>query len=284
MAKIKPFFWWENLDLEKQKPTGICLITLPIAQEALLQSMKRSCTRNEFCNPSGLLLLKRKFCVSTLLIISKLKQFLQNLPQSLQSHPNATRLAHYLSVNLDTNYHNRRQLVGANISTMLLEINRVTKQLPNERNFHVFYQLCLGKGIDKSELGLKSPDSFHYLNQGITSHNALNDGESFSELKKSLSGLGFSPQDQSSIWTILSSILQIGQINFTNGSQVSNQNQVSLVSKVLGVPNFANVFSNSAYPTRSRDAVAELLYALLFDWIIEKVFLLMTSIFCLWNS
>ncbi|KAJ8305021.1 hypothetical protein KUTeg_018604 [Tegillarca granosa] len=65
---------------------------------------------------------------------------------------------------------------GGKISNFLLEkvkndknyagYSRVVSQNQNERNFHIFYQICFGAdNAMKENLGITSPDYYYYLNQ-----------------------------------------------------------------------------------------------------------------------
>ena len=58
------------------------------------------------------------------------------------------------------------QLEGGYITTSLLEKQRVITQRQGERNYHIFYQLCLGADDAlKSGLNLGNPKQFAYLSQ-----------------------------------------------------------------------------------------------------------------------
>ena len=57
------------------------------------------------------------------------------------------------------------QPIGGKISNFLLEKSRVVTQNPNERNFHIFYQLCSGMDEEsKKQFGITEPDYYNYLN------------------------------------------------------------------------------------------------------------------------
>lgn len=65
----------------------------------------------------------------------------------------------------------RGVIEGAKISEYLLERSRIVFQAPDERNYHVFYEMLAG--LPKNELenyGLGSVEDYFYLNQVRTLH------------------------------------------------------------------------------------------------------------------
>ena len=59
-------------------------------------------------------------------------------------------------------------LSGASISHYLLEKSRVCLQNPQERNYHVFYEICLGAPEAlKKDLELKTPEDYRVNKNNI---------------------------------------------------------------------------------------------------------------------
>jgi myosin-15 len=57
-------------------------------------------------------------------------------------------------------------IIGAKITEYLLEKSRIVTQAPDERNYHVFYEMLQGLTSEaKGKYGLLSPDKYFYLNQ-----------------------------------------------------------------------------------------------------------------------
>lgn len=73
---------------------------------------------------------------------------------------NSSRFGKFIEIHFDK----MCQVVGGYISHYLLERARVTSQSPDERNYHIFYQLCAGAPDDMAKkLHLAPPDTFRYV-------------------------------------------------------------------------------------------------------------------------
>lgn len=75
---------------------------------------------------------------------------------------NSSRFGKFVQLNIGQ----KGNIQGGKIVDYLLEKNRVVRQNPGERNFHIFYALLAGLGLqEKEEFYLSVPENYHYLNQ-----------------------------------------------------------------------------------------------------------------------
>jgi myosin-5 len=152
---------------------------------------------------------------------------------------NSSRFGKLIKIHFDTSYSGGGQrqtclssatttsIVGAEIKTYLLEKSRVVKQAPNERNFHIFYQLCIG--CCESDLGQKlhlgDPSAFAYLKQ-CTDIRGVNDKAGFQQVCEAMKGVGVSEEHQLELWRTLAAILWLGNIEFAETSDDEGQAMV----------------------------------------------------------
>lgn len=123
---------------------------------------------------------------------------------------NSSRFGKFIELQFNKQFN----ISGASMRTYLLEKSRVVFQAPDERNYHIFYQLCSARGRLK-HLFLDHQDKFTYLNQGSSPIiQGVNDLVQFEETENALNLLGFSEQDQENMFKILAGILHLGNIEF----------------------------------------------------------------------
>ena len=119
---------------------------------------------------------------------------------------NSSRFGKYIQLHFSQESGN---MVGGYITDYLLEKNRVSKQNPGERNFHIFYEFLRGCEEEEREryhLGDGDTASFYYLSQGggnSTQVSGKNDAEDF---KAVLEGLKVIHVPKSEVQDLLSEI------------------------------------------------------------------------------
>lgn len=87
-----------------------------------------------------------------------MKRFSQGNAKTLRNN-NSSRFGKWIEVHFTAQ--GRRQISGATIQNYLLEKSRLTYQQTGERNYHIFYQLCVGELC--GQLGLSPDPSRHRL-------------------------------------------------------------------------------------------------------------------------
>ncbi|CAM4808391.1 unnamed protein product [Rotaria magnacalcarata] len=160
---------------------------------------------------------------------------------------NSSRFGEIMEVHFDEEY----TIVGGNITYYLFEKTRVCVQSTDEKNFHIFYYLCVDAPARiRKSLQLNSPDTYHYLNQDcsqtkqltksypqdtdfkceqLVSNLKLNDTNGFIKYDQIMNDIGISQEDKLNIYSILAGILHLGNINFEDDSE-STQNGCKIIS------------------------------------------------------
>eukprot|EP00854_Cymbomonas_tetramitiformis_P004189 gene4189-5167_t len=204
---------------------------------------------------------------------------------------NSSRFGKLIQIQLNASH----SIVGAAITTYLLEKSRVVSLNDGERNYHVFYQMCAGASEDqRQEWQLKSQDEFRYLSQGgETEIDSVDDASDFMILCSAMDTIGIDQSEQSDVFRLLAGILHIGNLTF---AQVSESNEImvedatdlQLVASLLGIP-LAQLESALLKRTMavcgeqyaisltvqqasdSRDALAKQVYTSIFHWLVSKI-------------
>ncbi|KAK7077772.1 Unconventional myosin-Va, partial [Halocaridina rubra] len=204
---------------------------------------------------------------------------------------NSSRFGKYIELDFTRNY----SIMGANMRTYLLEKSRVVFQAPDERNYHIFYQLCAVASEEKlKHLRLGHQDNFHYLSQGFSPHiDGVDDAANFYETSQAFSLLGIGDSSQEQIFRVLAGILHLGNVVFlengTDSSTIDRTDEsINIVSELLGVDVGSirkwlchrKIVSGREEFTKpitvdeatfSRDALAKHIYAKLFEWIVSEI-------------
>uniref|UniRef100_A0A671VGU2 Myosin VC n=1 Tax=Sparus aurata TaxID=8175 RepID=A0A671VGU2_SPAAU len=206
---------------------------------------------------------------------------------------NSSRFGKYTEISFDKKY----RIIGANMRTYLLEKSRVVFQADNERNYHIFYQLCSCAQLPEfKHLRLLSADKFQYTCMGgeITI-DGVDDKKDMEETQRTFSLLGkngFSCQT-SDVFKVLAAILHLGNVEIKNSggdksSVSSGDPHLAVFCELLNVSAeelvrwlchrrivlVAETVVKPVHKKRAvnaRDALAKQIYAHLFDCIINRI-------------
>lgn len=116
------------------------------------------------------------------------------------------------------------KIYHSSIKNYFLEKSRIISQSLGERNFHIFYQIIAFLPEEqRAALRLKSHnghpykyEDFHYLSQKTINDrsNTVNDRQMWDDLTSAFVTLNFSKEAVHEIYSIISSVLLLGNINF----------------------------------------------------------------------
>ncbi|NXH62943.1 MYO19 protein, partial [Rhabdornis inornatus] len=201
---------------------------------------------------------------------------------------NSSRFGKYIQLQLDRFHH----LTGASIQTFLLEKTRVAYQAPNERNFHIFYQITKGATAEE-RLEWNLPEGAEYRWLPNAERNL--DEDCFEVTRGAMFHLGIGHTTQSNIFKVLSALLHLGNVQFSNPVDESQPCEledktkefVKTTADLLQIPveelleslrirkitagkqqqMFKKPCSRAECETR-RDCLAKVIYARLFEWLV----------------
>ncbi|KAL7684401.1 putative IQ motif, EF-hand binding, FYVE zinc finger, myosin head, motor domain-containing protein [Plasmopara halstedii] len=129
---------------------------------------------------------------------------------------NSSRFGKFIKIQFGQN----NEIVGAQIMSYLLEKVRVLHQNPEERSFHIFYELL--EGADKTlldKLGLTKGGTYELLNSygpNFARKRAVVDkyAHLYTETIRAFKDTGVGELEQLDIFKILAALLHLGNVNF----------------------------------------------------------------------
>uniref|UniRef100_A0A8C3SU88 Unconventional myosin-Va n=1 Tax=Chelydra serpentina TaxID=8475 RepID=A0A8C3SU88_CHESE len=204
---------------------------------------------------------------------------------------NSSRFGKYIEIGFDKRY----RIIGANMRTYLLEKSRVVFQAEEERNYHIFYQLCASAALPEFKtLRLGNANYFHYTKQGGSPViDGIDDAKEMAHTRQACTLLGISDSHQMGIFRILAGILHLGNVGFTSRDADSctiphKHEPLTIFCDLMGVEyqemshwlchrKLATASETYIKPIsklqaiNARDALAKHIYANLFNWIVDHV-------------
>ncbi|XP_026538518.1 unconventional myosin-XIX isoform X1 [Notechis scutatus] len=217
---------------------------------------------------------------------------------------NSSRFGKYIQLHL-----NRSQLLtSASIQTFLLEKTRVAYQAPQERNFHIFYQIAKGATLDeRQEWDLLESAHFCWL---PNSEKTLEE-DCFDVTREAMTHLGIDSFTQKNVFKILAGLLHLGNIQFCESEDEAQLCELEnlakgfaeTASRLLRVPGeqlldtlrirtitagrqrqvFRKPCLKAECDTR-RDCLAKVIYARIFDWLVSVINESICASNSVWNN
>ncbi|KAM6965517.1 myosin heavy chain, fast skeletal muscle-like isoform 1-T1 [Aplochiton taeniatus] len=163
---------------------------------------------------------------------------------------NSSRFGKFIRIHFNT----LGKLASADIETYLLEKSRVAFQLPDERGYHIFYQMMTNHKPEIVEMTLitTNPYDFPMISQGQITVASIDDKEELVATDEAIDILGFTGEEKNYIWKLTGAVMQHGNMHFKqkqreeqaepDGTEVADK-----ISYLLGL-NSADLLKALCYP------------------------------------
>ena len=148
------------------------------------------------------------------------------------------------------------KLAGGFIDVYLLEKSRVTYQQPNERCYHIFFQLVEEGIVDNlQQMCCLSTDPYDYFfwSQGKVKVDSIDDSEELEFTDLAFDTLGFTEEEKQNAFKLTACIMHLGEMTFKQKGReescemddpIPGQN----VSTLCGIENWQLFYGNFIRP------------------------------------
>ncbi|XP_062409596.1 myosin heavy chain, fast skeletal muscle-like [Sardina pilchardus] len=163
---------------------------------------------------------------------------------------NSSRFGKFIRIHFGTS----GKLARADIETYLLEKSRVTFQLPDERGYHIFYQMMTNHKPELIEMSLitTNPYDFPMCSQGQITVASIDDKEELDATDDAIDILGFSGEEKVTIYKLTGAVLHHGNMKFKQKqreeqAEPDGTEDADKVAYLLGL-NSADMLKALCYP------------------------------------
>ncbi|KAK0134634.1 Myosin heavy chain, fast skeletal muscle [Merluccius polli] len=192
-------------------------------------------------------------------------------------------------------FHATGKLSSADIETYLLEKSRVTFQLPDERGYHIFYQMMTNHKPELIEMTLitTNPYDFPMCSQGQITVASIDDKEELVATDTAIDILGFNNEEKMGIYKFTGAVLHHGNMKFKQKqreeqAEPDGNEEADKISYLLGL-NSADMLKALCYPrvkvgneyvtkgqtvpqvNNSVSALAKSIYERMFLWMVIRI-------------
>ncbi|XP_067109492.1 myosin heavy chain, fast skeletal muscle-like [Osmerus mordax] len=204
---------------------------------------------------------------------------------------NSSRFGKFIRIH----FHTTGKLASADIETYLLEKSRVSFQLPDERGYHIFYQMMTNHKPELIEMTLitTNPYDFPMISQGQITVASIDDKVELDATDDAIDILGFSNEEKMGIYKLTGAVMHHGNMKFKqkqreeqaepDGTDVADK-----IAYLLGL-NSADMLKALCYPrvkvgnefvtkgqtvpqvNNSVSALAKSIYERMFLWMVIRI-------------